>query len=67
MPNVKLDIHVENNGSLWLIRPLTDAGREWIDENVSDDSQWIGGALAVEPRYVQALVEGMQLDGLEIG
>ncbi len=61
------DIQLQNHGSLRLVRPVTDAGREWIDENVDSEAQWFGGALAVEPRYVQAIVEGMQLDGLEVG
>jgi hypothetical protein len=61
------DIQFENHGSVWLVRPLTVVGREWIDENVSDDAQWFGGALAVEPRYVGDIVEGMQIDGLEVG
>ena len=48
------------------LRPVTDAGREWLDENVSDDAQWFGGALVVEPRYVADIVVGMRQDGLEV-
>ncbi len=67
MSGAQLDATFENCGSLWLVRPLTDAAREWIDENVDPDAQWLGGALAVEHRYVQGILEGMQLDGLEVG
>jgi hypothetical protein len=62
-----LDAVFEDRGSVWMVRPLTSAGREWLDENVTGETQWFGGALAVEPRFVQGLIEGMQLDGLEVG
>jgi hypothetical protein len=28
------DVIVSNHGSVFTFTPLTDAGREWIDENV---------------------------------
>lgn len=52
--------------TIYLVTPLTEAGREWISENVSDDATWFGGALAVEHRYITDLVAGMQGDGLEV-
>lgn len=60
------DIQLQNHGSIWLVRPVTDAGQNWIDENVTGESQWFGGALVIEPRYVGDIVEGMQADGLEV-
>jgi hypothetical protein len=59
------DFTIENHGSLFLVRPLTEAARDWLNDHVADEAQWFGGALAVEPRYVDALVEGMVEDGLE--
>lgn len=42
------------------MRPLTDAAREWVDENVELESwQWHGDAFACEPRAVSPLLEGM--------
>jgi hypothetical protein len=62
------DIIVENHGSVALLRPMTDAGREWIDENVPTEGwQWLGGALSCEPRYVENIVEGATGDGLVVG
>jgi hypothetical protein len=58
------DVEVQNEGSLMLFRPLTDAAREWINANVPDDAQWFGDALVVEWRYAAPLAEGMQADGL---
>ena len=60
------DVKIENHGSLVLIRPLTEAGSDWLDENISEDAQHFGAAVVVEPRYVDAIVEGMQNDGLEV-
>ena len=60
------DVKIENHGSLVLIRPLTEAASDWLDENISEDVQHFGGAVVVEPRYVEAIVEGMQNDGLEV-
>ena len=61
-----VDVKIENHGSLVLIRPLTEAASDWLDENISEDAQHFGGAVVVEPRYVEAIVEGMQNDGLEV-
>ena len=61
------DIQIENTGSIVLIRPMTAAGRKWVEEHVQAENwQWIGGAIAAEPRTVQAVVDGMKADGLEV-
>lgn len=60
------DISFENHGSIWLARPLTAAGQEWIDESVDPEAQWFGGALVVEPRDVADIVNGMIDNGLEV-
>jgi hypothetical protein len=59
-----MDIHVENHGSIFLFRPETDTGREWLAEHT--DGQWWGGALVVEPRYARDLADGAMAEGLEI-
>lgn len=61
---LKPDLRVENHFSLFLLWPLSERADVWIEENVSEDRQWFGTALVVEPRYVTALVEGMISDGL---
>ena len=61
------DILIEDHGSVVLARPLTEAGKSWLDENVESEGwQWLGGALACEPRYVGVLVEGARGDGLGV-
>lgn len=60
------DIRVQDEGTIVLLHPLTDRGREWINTQVQADAQYLGRALAVERRYVQDILEGMAAEGLEI-
>lgn len=46
------DLVVENHGSIYLLRPKTQAAREWLHEHAPEDAQWFGLALVVEHRYV---------------
>ena len=56
------DFAVENHGSVVLVRPLNDVGKAWLAEHT--DGQWFCGALAVEPRFLFHLIDGMYADGL---
>lgn len=61
------DIQVENGGTLFLFRPLTDKAKQWLDENVQAESwQWYGPALVVDHRYAVELALGAQKDGLKL-
>jgi hypothetical protein len=46
----QLDVHVVNHGSLFAFELLSQQAREWVDQNVSEDAQFFGGALMVEHR-----------------
>lgn len=62
-----VDIEIENHGSLALVRPHTPEGEAWIVESVEVPSwAWMGGAVAVEPRYVEALAIGASDAGLRV-
>lgn len=63
----KPDFRVENHGSIILVWPLTQAAKNWLHGHTEEDSQWHGSALAVEPRYTDQLVHGMECDGLVQG
>jgi hypothetical protein len=58
---------VENHGSIVLVRPLTLDCQAWLQANTAEEgedmAQWFGGALVVEPRYVEALVRGLVEEG----
>ncbi len=60
------DVWVINHGSIALLYLNRRAAREWVAANVSDEAQFFGGALVVEPRYVADIIAGMRADGLEV-
>ena len=61
------DIRVSNHGSIFMVSPLSDAAREWVDEHVQlEDWQWMGNAFSVDRHYIENLVEGMIGDGLVV-
>lgn len=58
------DILFENYGSLFLLRPVSHAGKTWLDNNIADDAQMLGEAVACELRYVEDILRGASADGL---
>ena len=58
------DFIIQNEGSILLFRPLTDAAREWIEEHLQEDATWFGEALVVQHRYASDLAMGMLAAGL---
>jgi hypothetical protein len=61
------DVEVKNEGTVALLIPMSSKGKAWIDENLQLEGwQWYGNAAAVEARYVDPIVLGMQDDGLEV-
>ncbi len=64
-PPAPVDIEFQNHGSVFLIVPKTDAGREWVAENVQT-GLGLGNGLACEPRYVADIIEGAAGAGLVV-
>lgn len=60
------DIRIENHGTIFLFHMLTPTATEWVDNNVGGTTLYLGNALAVEPRCVEALAAGMIENGLEV-
>lgn len=56
-------VAVEDHGSIMLFRPNDDDAKKWLEDHVQQDAQWFGGALVVEPRYAQDLVNGLEAEG----
>ena len=56
----------QNEGSIFLLHPLTNTARAWVSENIPDDAQYFGRAVVVEHRYIAAIVDGAQADGLTV-
>ena len=62
-----MDISIELHGTVALLRPLTEAGSDWLDDNVEAEGwQYLGNALAAEPRSVHAIINGIVDDGLNV-
>jgi hypothetical protein len=61
------DILVEDHGTVALLRPLTKRGAFWLHDNVcSEPWQWMGPALAAEPRLVPQVLNGAVEAGLRV-
>ena len=60
------DLRVENHGSLALVAPETEAGSAWLRETAPEDALFYGGALVVEPRYVDGVVAAAVDAGLGV-
>lgn len=56
---MEYDIMVEDNGTVFLVYPLSDAAREWLEMNLSKNTQRLGDIQFIEPRRLCALVEAM--------
>jgi len=61
------DFQIADQGTIFLIRPLNEAARQWLDENVvSEPWQWLGGALCVDIRCARNLIDEIAAEGFEI-
>jgi len=60
------DVEIRNEGSVFLLEPLTETAKQWIEENVIGETTWFGGSLCVEHRYAHNLAQGMIGDGLRV-
>jgi hypothetical protein len=63
------DFSIEGEGrfcGVYLLRPLTPAAFEWIENHIPEDAQRLGNAIAVEHRYIADIVAGIQGDGLAV-
>ncbi|TXH48010.1 MAG: hypothetical protein E6Q97_26075 [Desulfurellales bacterium] len=60
------DFVIAGHGSIVLLTPVSREAEEWLAEAVSSDAPRWGRGLAVEPRYVAEIVNGIVSDGLTI-
>ncbi len=63
-PEPFVDLHFENYGSLFLIRPASPAGKTWLNEHIGTDAQLLGDAVVCELRFVEDIFRGASADGL---
>ena len=58
------DIVFENHGTIFLARPLTLEGHEYIEEHAPEHAQYFGYALVIEHRYASDWYQLATNDGL---
>ena len=64
-PHVSSDFVVTDNGTIFLLFPQTLSARLWIADHINKEGfQPLYPTIAVEARYVQTIIEGIQEDGL---
>jgi hypothetical protein len=62
----RVDLLVQGEGSIYLLRTTSRRGRRWIDEHIPDDRQEWAGAIVVEHRFIGDIVRGAIADGLRV-
>ena len=62
------DFSVEGGGSVFLLRPLSPAAVDWIDEHIGPGNGYrpYYPTVVVEHRYICDIVEGIRNDGLAV-
>lgn len=61
------DVSVSDHGAIVLFRPISPPAMVWFEDSVeAAASQWLGGALAVDHRYAQGLLDALVDDGFTV-
>lgn len=60
------DFEISSHGSIWLLVPISVAASQWVADHLPADTPMFGAAFAIEHRYVDDIVAGIQQDGLSI-
>jgi hypothetical protein len=60
------DFTVQNEGTVFLLQPLTEAACQWTEEYLPGDAQRFGSAYVVEHRYIRHIIDGIMADGLTV-
>ena len=64
--NERIDFTLNPQGTIALLCPQTDAARKWVEEHIGQDNgfQPWWPTVVIEHRYVQAILDGIEGDGL---
>ena len=62
-----IDVEITGAGTVYAVHPLTEAAQRWLEVNIGADAVYLHGALMVEWRYLEEIIDGMLDDGLEVG
>lgn len=59
--NVHAFFSFENYGNVWLVRPLDQQSADLLERTAPSDALFFGGAMAVEPRFVEDVATALGL------
>jgi aromatic ring-cleaving dioxygenase len=61
------DLYVQNDGSIFVVHPLTPPGKKFLRHECQSESwQWLGEALSVDHHMIGAIVQVAQDQGLVV-
>lgn len=61
------DFTVFDHGSIVILNALTEQAQAWVDEHLPEDRlTWGVNGVVIEPRYVDAIIEGIIDAGLDV-
>jgi hypothetical protein len=64
-----VDFRIQNEGSLVLLSPISEAAKQWADEHIGRDNgfqPYWPDSIVIEARYIGDILEGIQADGLAV-
>lgn len=60
------DFHLSDQGSIVMLKALTDEAHIWVNDNIPDDATYLGTFLVIEHRYADDIITGITDDGLTV-
>ena len=61
-----VDFELSGGGTVYLLRPVSRAAHNCVENHLPDDATWLGGAVVVEHRYIGPIISGAIGDGLVV-
>jgi hypothetical protein len=59
-------VHGGFRSTVYLVKPITARGDDWLAKNIDPSAQRLGPAVAVEHRFIRDIIEGAVDDGLGV-
>ncbi len=61
------DFYVQNEGSIFILRALSNEAKQWVADHIPADATfWGHDGVVVEHRYIADIVQGAISDGLTV-
>jgi len=66
MAGAKVDFHVVDHGTIYLLYPNTPRAKQWVKEHLPQDHMKCADASVVAHRYIGDIIDKIQADELDI-